>query len=309
MNRGRWTRWQPAEPVGHAARVDARLVSSAGHGRQGPPASAPSRIAACARQHRHPPPRIARMPARAPRHYRECRLRRAAPSGAENRIGRSGTIPVPWLIPRTRCGPTRLRCRTPHGACSASSATPLAALLPRIDAGFAEGCRLLIGCRGRVVVTGMGKSGHIGGKIAATLASTGTPAFFVHPGEASHGRPRHDHPATNAVIAISNSGETAEVLTILPLIKRNGGAAGGDDRPTRLDSGQVRRRSSGCFRRAGSLPAESGTDRIDHRHPGDGRCAGGGAARGARLHAGGLRMRSHPGGALGQAPAAEDVGT
>jgi arabinose-5-phosphate isomerase len=95
----------------------------------------------------------------------------------------------------------------------------LAALLPRIDAGFAEGCRLLIGCRGRVVVTGMGKSGHIGGKIAATLASTGTPAFFVHPGEASHGDlgmiTRDD-----AVIAISNSGETAEVLTILPLIKR-----------------------------------------------------------------------------------------
>ena len=97
----------------------------------------------------------------------------------------------------------------------------LAALLPRIDSGFAEACRLLIGCRGRVVVTGMGKSGHIGGKIAATLASTGTPAFFVHPGEASHGDlgmiTRDD-----AVIAISNSGETAEVLTILPLIKRMG---------------------------------------------------------------------------------------
>lgn len=97
----------------------------------------------------------------------------------------------------------------------------LDALLPRIDAGFARACRLLIGCRGRVVVTGMGKSGHIGGKIAATLASTGTPAFFVHPGEASHGDlgmiTRDD-----AVIAISNSGETAEVLTILPLIKRMG---------------------------------------------------------------------------------------
>jgi len=97
----------------------------------------------------------------------------------------------------------------------------LAALLPRIDAGFARACHLLLGCRGRVVVTGMGKSGHIGGKIAATLASTGTPAFFVHPGEASHGDlgmiTRDD-----AVIAISNSGETAEVLTILPLIKRMG---------------------------------------------------------------------------------------
>jgi len=97
----------------------------------------------------------------------------------------------------------------------------LDALLPRIDAGFAEACRLLLGCRGRVVVTGMGKSGHIGGKIAATLASTGTPSFFVHPGEASHGDlgmiTRDD-----AVIAISNSGETSEVLTILPLIKRMG---------------------------------------------------------------------------------------
>lgn len=97
----------------------------------------------------------------------------------------------------------------------------LDALLPRIDPGFARACRLLLGCRGRVVVTGMGKSGHIGGKIAATLASTGTPSFFVHPGEASHGDlgmiTRDD-----AVIAISNSGETSEVLTILPLIKRMG---------------------------------------------------------------------------------------
>ncbi|MDP3293138.1 MAG: KpsF/GutQ family sugar-phosphate isomerase [Nevskia sp.] len=97
----------------------------------------------------------------------------------------------------------------------------LAALLPRIDGSFARACQLLITCRGRVIVTGMGKSGHIGGKIAATLASTGTPAFFVHPGEASHGDlgmiTRDD-----AVIAISNSGETAEVLTILPLIKRMG---------------------------------------------------------------------------------------
>lgn len=97
----------------------------------------------------------------------------------------------------------------------------LAALLPRVDDAFARACALLLGCRGRVVVTGMGKSGHIGGKIAVTLASTGTPSFFVHPGEASHGDlgmiTRED-----AVIAISNSGETAEVLTILPLIKRMG---------------------------------------------------------------------------------------
>lgn len=92
-------------------------------------------------------------------------------------------------------------------------------LLARIDDDFARACQLMLGCEGRVVVTGMGKSGHIGGKMAATLASTGTPAFFVHPGEASHGDlgmiTRND-----VVIAISNSGETAEVVTIVPLIKR-----------------------------------------------------------------------------------------
>jgi arabinose-5-phosphate isomerase len=97
----------------------------------------------------------------------------------------------------------------------------LRAQLPRLGMDFARACRVCLNCRGRVVVTGMGKSGHIGGKIAATLASTGTPAFFVHPGEASHGDvgmiTRDD-----AVLALSNSGETAEILTILPVIKRLG---------------------------------------------------------------------------------------
>jgi arabinose-5-phosphate isomerase len=92
-------------------------------------------------------------------------------------------------------------------------------LLLRVDEHFAEACRLMLACSGRVVVTGMGKSGHIGGKIAATLASTGTPAFFVHPGEASHGDlgmiTRQD-----VVLAISYSGETAEIVTLLPLLKR-----------------------------------------------------------------------------------------
>ena len=76
-------------------------------------------------------------------------------------------------------------------------------------------------CKGRVVVTGMGKSGHIGNKIAATLASTGTPSFFVHPGEASHGD-MGMITSQDVVIAISNSGNTSEVVTILPLIKRMG---------------------------------------------------------------------------------------
>jgi arabinose-5-phosphate isomerase len=84
---------------------------------------------------------------------------------------------------------------------------------------FIAACRLMLACQGRVVVIGMGKSGHIGGKIAATLASTGTPAFFVHPGEASHGDLGMITPA-DVVLALSNSGETAEIITILPLIKR-----------------------------------------------------------------------------------------
>ncbi|HEX4870285.1 MAG TPA: KpsF/GutQ family sugar-phosphate isomerase [Moraxellaceae bacterium] len=92
-------------------------------------------------------------------------------------------------------------------------------LKPHINGSFQRACQAMLACTGRVVVTGMGKSGHIGNKIAATLASTGTPAFFVHPGEASHGDLGMITPQ-DVVIAISNSGETAEVLTIVPLIKR-----------------------------------------------------------------------------------------
>ncbi len=93
------------------------------------------------------------------------------------------------------------------------------ALLQQIDGNFAQACQLILQSSGRVVVVGMGKSGHIGGKIAATLASTGTPAFFVHPGEASHGD-LGMITAVDTVLAISNSGETGEILTILPIIKR-----------------------------------------------------------------------------------------
>jgi len=100
-------------------------------------------------------------------------------------------------------------------------AEALSALVPRLNADFARACRLILDSPGRVVVTGMGKSGHIGGKIAATLASTGTPAFFVHPGEAQHGDLGMIQPQ-DVVIAISNSGETGEILTILPIIKRMG---------------------------------------------------------------------------------------
>jgi len=97
----------------------------------------------------------------------------------------------------------------------------LQALRPRIDDTFVDACRLMLGCRGRVVVSGMGKSGHIGHKIAATLASTGTPAFFVHPGEASHGD-LGMITATDVAMVLSNSGETDELLTVVPLIKRLG---------------------------------------------------------------------------------------
>ncbi len=97
----------------------------------------------------------------------------------------------------------------------------ISALRDRIDDNFISACQYLLKCEGRIVVIGMGKSGHIGGKIAATLASTGSPAFFVHPGEASHGD-LGMITDKDVVLALSNSGETSEILTILPLIKRLG---------------------------------------------------------------------------------------
>jgi arabinose-5-phosphate isomerase len=94
-------------------------------------------------------------------------------------------------------------------------------LANRIDEQFLDALTIILNCKGRVVVSGMGKSGHIARKIAATLASTGTPAFFLHPGEASHGD-LGMITQDDVVIALSNSGESAEVTTILPLIKRRG---------------------------------------------------------------------------------------
>lgn len=95
----------------------------------------------------------------------------------------------------------------------------IADLTDRIDDKFVQACNIMLSCQGRVIVIGMGKSGHIGNKIAATLASTGTPAFFVHPGEASHGDLGM---ITNndVVMVLSNSGETDEVVALLPVIKR-----------------------------------------------------------------------------------------
>jgi arabinose-5-phosphate isomerase len=100
-------------------------------------------------------------------------------------------------------------------------AAAVSALSKRLNGDFNRACQLILNCSGRTIVTGMGKSGHVGKKIAATLASTGSPAFFVHPGEASHGDlgmiTRED-----VVIAISYSGSSAEIVTLLPLLKRLG---------------------------------------------------------------------------------------
>ncbi|MEY1662658.1 KpsF/GutQ family sugar-phosphate isomerase [Isoalcanivorax beigongshangi] len=100
-------------------------------------------------------------------------------------------------------------------------ADAVAALIPTVGAAFDAACQRLLDSPGRVIVTGMGKSGHIGSKVAATLASTGTPAFFVHPAEASHGD-LGMITSGDVVLAFSNSGETAEVLAILPVLKRRG---------------------------------------------------------------------------------------
>lgn len=118
--------------------------------------------------------------------------------------------------------------RSQHNTLKASArrvlqieASALAQLADRIDDHFAQACELLLACNGRVVVMGMGKSGHIARKIAATLASTGTPALFVHPGEASHGD-LGMITVGDVVIALSYSGESDELLMVLPVVKRKG---------------------------------------------------------------------------------------
>lgn len=100
-------------------------------------------------------------------------------------------------------------------------AEAIALLESRLDANFTSACDLMLNCKGRVIVSGMGKSGHIARKIAATLASTGTPAFFVHPGEAGHGD-LGMITSEDVVVGISYSGSSAELMTLLPVIKRLG---------------------------------------------------------------------------------------
>ncbi len=102
-----------------------------------------------------------------------------------------------------------------------TEAMALKSLSSRLNSSFYQACVLVLKCEGRIIVTGMGKSGHVGGKIAATFASTGTPSFFVHPGEASHGD-LGMITENDVVVALSNSGETEEIITLLPVIKRLG---------------------------------------------------------------------------------------
>lgn len=133
----------------------------------------------------------------------------------------------PWprnrmtLRPRSLSFQETSQLRALGSAVIRTEAEAVAALEARIDMGFVRACGHLLACEGRIVVLGMGKSGHIGGKLAATLASTGSPAFFVHPGEASHGD-LGMITSKDVVLALSNSGETDEILTILPLIRRLG---------------------------------------------------------------------------------------
>ncbi len=103
----------------------------------------------------------------------------------------------------------------------ATEAEAIEALIPRINGQFTQAVQLMLNCNGRVIVTGMGKSGLVGKKIAATLASTGTPSFFLHPAEGIHGD-LGMVTAQDVVLALSNSGETAELISILPSIKRIG---------------------------------------------------------------------------------------
>jgi arabinose-5-phosphate isomerase len=177
-------------------------------------------------------------------------------------------------------------------------ARAVAALVDGIDDAFVEAARCMLACRGRIVVLGMGKSGHIGSKFAATLASTGTPAFFVHPGEASHGD-MGMITAADVVCALSNSGETDELTILIPLLKRLGVpliALTGNPRSTLAEAAtvhiSVRVAQEACP--LGLAPTSSTTAAL----------AMGDALAVALLEARGFTQedfaRSHPGGALGR---------
>jgi arabinose-5-phosphate isomerase len=179
-----------------------------------------------------------------------------------------------------------------------TEAKAVAALVDRLDGRFVEAVRTILGARGRVVVSGMGKSGHVARKIASTLASTGSPAFFVHPAEASHGDLGMIMP-DDVVLALSNSGESEELLMIVPLLKRQGAkliALTGNPRSTLARQADIHldvnvEREAGPL---GLVPTSSTTAAL----------AMGDALAVALLKARGFDAddfaRSHPGGSLGR---------
>ena len=175
-----------------------------------------------------------------------------------------------------------------RAACCASRPMPWPHWPTRMGPEFDQAVELILACHGRVIVSGIGKSGHIARKIAATMASTGTPAYFVHAAEAVHGDlgmiTRDD-----VLIALSNSGENDELLTIVPLVKRQGGRLIAITGNAGLVAGQRGRRAPRCRRARGGLPAQPGADRQHHGGAGAGRCAGGCAARRTRLRRRGFR--------------------
>ncbi len=165
--------------------------------------------------------------------------------------------------------------------------TEAQSLLARLDDNFVCACELLLNCRGKAVISGIGKSGHIGKKIAASLASTGTPSFFVHPAEALHGDLGMIG-ADDVVVFISYSGRAKELDLILPLLAENGipviAVTGG-----KVAAGAGRRLRAGYRRRARSLPDGAGADLQRGQHADDGRCLGDGADAPARFQRGRFR--------------------
>ena len=159
----------------------------------------------------------------------------------------------------------------------------LRALAASLDQTFSKALDLLSSVKGRIVVTGMGKSGHIGSKIAATLASTGSPAMYVHPAEASHGD-LGMIVESDAVLALSNSGDTPELADIIAYTRRFRIPLGGDHRRQEQCAGHRRRCSADPAFSRRSLPHGPGADDVDHHDIGAGRCHRGGAAGAPRLH-------------------------
>ena len=181
-------------------------------------------------------------------------------------------------------------------------AEAIRALVPRLDESFDRAVAIVLACSGRVVATGMGKSGIIAQKISATLASTGQSSFFLHPAEAIHGDLGRIVKG-DVVVALSNSGDTEEILALLPWLKRLGVpivAMTGSPRSPLAQAADVHLDVS---IRDGGVPARPRPHRLDHRRARDGRRAQHGPPRAARVHGRGLR-RTAPGRAPRQEAAA-----